>query len=73
MSGVSGQESGASLAEVLERVILALWEKRTKQELLLDLGERKEWTEDDFSSVRCGSGSGRFCHPPRCQPSHARA
>lgn len=59
MEPVSGQGSSVSLAEVLERVILALWKKRTKQELLLDLGERKEWTEDDFSSV-CRKNAGWF-------------
>ena len=32
-----------SLADCLERAVEAMWPRRAQQELLLDLGERKEW------------------------------
>jgi hypothetical protein len=34
----------ATLAEVLDKAIAAMWPRRAQQELLLDLGERKGWT-----------------------------
>ena len=39
------------LALLLERGIGALWPRRTQQELLLDLGERKGWDSGDFEQV----------------------
>ena len=36
------------LVEVLVLAIRAIWPRRSQRELLLDLGERKGWTEDDF-------------------------
>ncbi len=35
------------LAALLDRVVRALWPRRTEQELLLDLGERKGWGDHD--------------------------
>jgi hypothetical protein len=34
----------------LRDAILAMWPRRAQQELLLDLGERKGWTGDDYAS-----------------------
>ncbi len=36
-----------SVSEILERAISAMWPSRAQRELLLDLGERKSWTEND--------------------------
>ena len=40
-----------SLADALSSVLLRLWPARRHQELLLDLGERKGWTEPDRAGV----------------------
>ena len=44
-SPLSDDNASLSLLEVLDRALRELWPRRTQQELLLDLGERKGWKE----------------------------
>lgn len=38
-----------SIHTVLHNAIAAMWPRRTQRELLLDLGEHKGWTDDDYA------------------------
>lgn len=43
----SHPRSGWALVDALDGLVLRLWPRRAHQELLLDLGEHKRWTEAD--------------------------
>ena len=43
--------SSLPLSTVLDRAIRCMWPRRTARELLLDLGERKRWSEADHQGA----------------------
>lgn len=53
-SPISGHFTGpVALTEVLDRATIAMWPRRTQQELLFDLGERKRWSAQDRREAIC--------------------